>query len=62
MASKPLWELCAVIEAPDFPTGGILVEDRENIIQAYETGKGSFCMGDDTLSEMPQTLYDHFNQ
>ena len=30
------------VKGPDFPTGGIIVEPRENIIQAYKTGKGSF--------------------
>ena len=27
---------------PDFPTGGVIIEPRENIVKAYETGKGSF--------------------
>jgi topoisomerase-4 subunit A len=27
---------------PDFPTGGVLVESREGILEAYKTGKGSF--------------------
>ncbi|OIP85985.1 MAG: DNA topoisomerase IV subunit A [Rhodobacterales bacterium CG2_30_65_12] len=27
---------------PDFPTGGVIVEPRENIAQAYRTGRGSF--------------------
>ncbi|NDF12019.1 MAG: DNA topoisomerase IV subunit A [Proteobacteria bacterium] len=27
---------------PDFPTGGVLVEPKENILKAYETGRGSF--------------------
>ena len=27
---------------PDFPTGGVLVEPRESIRQAYATGRGSF--------------------
>ncbi|MFC3050770.1 DNA topoisomerase IV subunit A [Kordiimonas pumila] len=30
------------IQGPDFPTGGQLVEDRETIIDAYDTGRGSF--------------------
>lgn len=30
------------VPGPDFPTGGILVEPRENILQAYTTGRGSF--------------------
>jgi topoisomerase-4 subunit A len=35
-------ELMEFIPAPDFPTGGILIEPPENIRQAYETGRGSF--------------------
>jgi len=35
-------ELMRFIPGPDFPTGGILVEPRENILQAYNTGRGSF--------------------
>jgi topoisomerase IV subunit A len=27
---------------PDFPTGGLMVEPRENVIEAYRTGRGSF--------------------
>ncbi|MCC7429124.1 MAG: DNA topoisomerase IV subunit A [Alphaproteobacteria bacterium] len=27
---------------PDFPTGGVLVEPRENIAEAYATGRGGF--------------------
>ncbi|MBO91948.1 MAG: DNA topoisomerase IV subunit A, partial [Rhodospirillaceae bacterium] len=30
------------IPGPDFPTGGWLVENKENIIEAYKTGRGSF--------------------
>ena len=30
------------VPGPDFPTGGVIVEPRENIVKAYETGKGSF--------------------
>ena len=30
------------IKGPDFPTGGILVEDREAIYDAYKTGRGGF--------------------
>ncbi|WND01984.1 DNA topoisomerase IV subunit A [Temperatibacter marinus] len=29
------------IPGPDFPTGGIIVENEETILKAYETGKGS---------------------
>ncbi|QHI95434.1 DNA topoisomerase IV subunit A [Aristophania vespae] len=35
-------ELLDVIPGPDFPTGGTLVESREAVLQAYETGRGSF--------------------
>jgi topoisomerase-4 subunit A len=27
---------------PDFPTGGVLVEPRESVIEAYRTGRGAF--------------------
>ncbi|HVU29915.1 MAG TPA: DNA topoisomerase IV subunit A, partial [Sphingomicrobium sp.] len=30
------------VAGPDFPTGGVLVDGRESIAQAYETGRGSF--------------------
>ncbi len=30
------------VPGPDFPTGGILIEPRENILEAYRTGRGSF--------------------
>ena len=30
------------ISGPDFPTGGILIESREAILNAYETGRGGF--------------------
>ncbi len=30
------------VPGPDFPTGGILVDTRETIAQAYKTGRGSF--------------------
>ncbi|WP_121060403.1 DNA topoisomerase IV subunit A [Chachezhania antarctica] len=30
------------IPGPDFPTGGVIVEDRESIAQAYRTGRGGF--------------------
>lgn len=35
-------ELVQLIPGPDFPTGGTLVESRENILKAYMTGRGSF--------------------
>jgi topoisomerase-4 subunit A len=30
------------VPGPDFPTGGIMVEPRENVAEAYRTGRGSF--------------------
>ena len=29
-------------KGPDFPTGGVLVEPREAIVEAYGTGRGGF--------------------
>src|SRR6185312_15819234 len=30
------------IQGPDFPTGGILIDSKATIQEAYETGRGSF--------------------
>ena len=35
-------KLVDLMPGPDFPTGGVLVEAREGIVEAYRTGKGSF--------------------
>ncbi|QDZ00948.1 DNA topoisomerase IV subunit A [Nitratireductor mangrovi] len=35
-------DLMQFVEGPDFPTGGIIVDDRATILDAYETGRGSF--------------------
>ncbi len=35
-------ELLSHLPGPDFPTGGILAEDRAAIENAYETGRGTF--------------------
>ena len=35
-------ELMRHVKGPDFPTGGVLVEPREAMLAAYETGRGSF--------------------
>ncbi len=34
--------LVALIPGPDFPTGGVIVEPRAAILEAYRTGRGSF--------------------
>ena len=35
-------ELVEHMPGPDFPTGGVVVEERASILQAYETGRGGF--------------------
>jgi topoisomerase-4 subunit A len=35
-------KLADLMPGPDFPTGGVLVESRQNIVEAYKAGKGSF--------------------
>ncbi|MBX3575622.1 MAG: DNA topoisomerase IV subunit A [Rhizobiaceae bacterium] len=31
-----------LVQGPDFPTGGIVVDDRDTILEAYRTGRGGF--------------------
>ncbi|ALG71284.1 DNA topoisomerase IV subunit A [Azospirillum thiophilum] len=38
----PIETLVGFMPGPDFPTGGVLVESRENVIEAYRTGRGAF--------------------
>jgi topoisomerase-4 subunit A len=38
----PVEELVGLVQGPDLPTGGVLVEPRDNLIEAYRTGRGSF--------------------
>ena len=35
-------KLVSLVPGPDFPTGGVLVEGRAQVIEAYRTGRGSF--------------------
>ncbi|MCB1484252.1 MAG: DNA topoisomerase IV subunit A, partial [Hyphomicrobiaceae bacterium] len=35
-------KLVEIIPGPDFPTGGVIVEPRESILEAYKTGRGGF--------------------
>ena len=35
-------KLVEFVQGPDFPTGGIIVDDHESIIEAYKTGRGGF--------------------
>jgi topoisomerase-4 subunit A len=34
--------LVEYVKGPDFPTGGVIVESPENILEAYRTGRGGF--------------------
>ncbi|SIT04075.1 DNA topoisomerase IV subunit A [Paracoccus saliphilus] len=34
--------LAGIIQGPDFPTGGVVVESRESIAETYRTGRGAF--------------------
>ena len=46
-------KLVEFIPGPDFPTGGVLVEPRESIIEAYKTGRGSIKMRAKVSAELP---------
>src|SRR5581483_8411343 len=35
-------KLVELVPGPDFPTGGVIVEPRESILEAYRTGRGGF--------------------
>ena len=35
-------ELMEFVKGPDFPTGGILIDDQETILRAYISGRGAF--------------------
>ncbi len=35
-------KLVSFVPGPDFPTGGVIVESREAILEAYRTGRGGF--------------------
>lgn len=35
-------KLVSLVPGPDFPTGGVMVESCDSILNAYKTGKGSF--------------------
>lgn len=51
-------KLVDFVQGPDFPTGGILVEPRESIIEAYETGRGGFRLRARwEVEELPRGLW-----
>jgi topoisomerase-4 subunit A len=35
-------KIVEMVPGPDFPTGGVIVEDRQSILEAYRTGRGGF--------------------
>ncbi|WP_363349363.1 DNA topoisomerase IV subunit A [Methylocystis echinoides] len=35
-------QLLTFVQGPDFPTGGVIVDKRAEIVEAYRTGRGSF--------------------
>jgi topoisomerase-4 subunit A len=35
-------KLVQIVAGPDFPTGGIIIDDRASIVEAYKTGRGGF--------------------
>ena len=35
-------DLMQIVKGPDFPTGGVLVDDEDTIIRAYVSGRGAF--------------------
>jgi len=40
--SAGIEKLVDFVPGPDFPTGGVIIEPRENIVEAYRTGRGGF--------------------
>ncbi len=50
--SLSLEDLVDLVPGPDFPTGGLLVEDRAAIAQAYATGRGGFRVRARWVQEM----------
>jgi topoisomerase-4 subunit A len=50
--------LVDLVKGPDFPTGGLLIEPRESIVEAYKTGRGAFRLRARwTKEELPRGQY-----
>lgn len=50
--------LTDIVTGPDFPTGGVCVEPRENIVEAYKTGRGGFRVRARwDLEELPRGMW-----
>ncbi len=41
-ADASVEQLVSLMPGPDFPTGGVLVEQRTSVVESYRTGRGSF--------------------
>jgi len=51
-------KLVDLIPGPDFPTGGVLVEARKTIVDAYRTGRGGFRLRARWMTEkLPRGLF-----
>lgn len=51
-------KLVSLIPGPDFPTGGVLVEPKSSIVEAYSTGRGGFRLRARWEKEkLPRGLY-----
>eukprot|EP00976_Prorocentrum_cordatum_P027757 563513-Prorocentrum_minimum.AAC.1 len=37
-------QLMAYLPAPDFPTGGLVMDDSGELLKVYETGRGNFTL------------------
>src|SRR3546814_4168601 len=49
-------KLVDLMPGPDFPTGGILVEGRASIVEAYRTGRGAFRLRSEEHTSELQSL------
>ncbi|MGE0194603.1 MAG: DNA topoisomerase IV subunit A, partial [Methylocystis sp.] len=48
-------QLLTFVQGPDFPTGGIVVDKRDEIVETYRTGRGSFRLRSRwTKEELPR--------
>ncbi|KAF0115525.1 MAG: topoisomerase IV subunit A [Rhodospirillaceae bacterium] len=51
-------ELMRLVRGPDFPTGGVLAESAETLLQAYRTGRGSLRLRARwAVEKLPHGLY-----
>src|SRR6266702_7050124 len=50
--------LVDLVKGPDFPTGGVLVEPRDSMLEAYKTGRGAFRLrARYQVEELPRGQY-----